>query len=539
MELMKNKNSNSARRAFPLIAILVAVLACIATFLLGITRGLVQTGVFNVANPDGLTRWIYISLGVIVLGIAVYLMLEPDKVRRFLTGRQARYGSNSLIMSLAFLGILIVGNLIAFNNPVNIADLTEDQSNTLSPELLDALKTLPENVTAIGFFSQNMDTTSAIQLLDNIKSNSNGNFEYQFIDPDRDPQTAIQAGITGDGKILLQMGEYEEIVAFASEEEILNGLLRLLNPGANAIYFLTGHGEHDIEQGGDASMTRASATLQTKNYSVKTLNLLAENKIPDDASVIIIAGPQIPVSENEVKLLKDYLANGGSLIVLENPRAFTQFGEDSDPLADMLETDWGITFTNDVVIDVNSPDPTIAISAIYDSAHPISRNMNRVGVLFPFTQSLRLGEAPEGISTTNLVQTNEKSWGETDLQSLTQAGWPPSYDETTEAQGPLTLVAAGENTTSKGRVVVFGTSQVSMDTIFDSYGNGDMFINSVDWSADQENLVNLTPKTPKERTFNLPGQFQWIAIVLGSVIIIPGLVILAGISAWFTRRRQG
>ena len=66
-------------------------------------------------------------------------------------------------------------------------------------------------------------------------------------------------------------------------------------------------------------MTRAKATLESKNYSVKPLSLLVENKIPEDASVIVIAGPIKPVSENEVKLLKDYLAGGGSLIVMGYP----------------------------------------------------------------------------------------------------------------------------------------------------------------------------------------------------------------------------
>ncbi len=123
------------------------------------------------------------------------------------------------------------------------------------------------------------------------------------------------------------MGDRKEIVAFASETEILKGMLRLLNPGNNVVYFLTGHGERDIEQAGEASMTRAKTTLESKNYTVKTLNLLAENQIPEDASLIVIAGPLQPVSEEEVNLLKDYLANGGSLIVMEDPTALTEFGD--------------------------------------------------------------------------------------------------------------------------------------------------------------------------------------------------------------------
>jgi ABC-type uncharacterized transport system involved in gliding motility auxiliary subunit len=154
--------------------------------------------------------------------------MEPDRVRRFFTGRQARHGSNALVMTIAFLGILIVGNVLAYQNPVPIADLTEDKTNTLSPELTSALKTLPQKVTATAFFAQNSPTDTAQKLLNNIKANSNGKFDYTFINPDRDPQSAQQAGITGDGKILLQMGEHKEIVAGASESEILKGMLRLL-----------------------------------------------------------------------------------------------------------------------------------------------------------------------------------------------------------------------------------------------------------------------------------------------------------------------
>jgi len=535
---MKNQKDRSTARNFSVVALLFALLACIATALLGITRLLVSMQVFTVANVENLQRYLLISAGLIILGLATYAILEPVKVRHFVTGRQARYGSNALIMSIAFLGILIVGNVLAYQNPVPIADLTEDKVNTLSPELEAALKTLPEKVTAIGFFSQNSSTETADQLLSIIKANSNGKFDYQFINPDRDPQAAINAGITGDGKILLQMGDHKEIVAFASETEILKGLLRLLNPGSNVVYFLSGHGEHDIEQTSETSMTRAKATLESKNYSVKTLNLLVENQVPEDASVIVIAGPQKPVSENEVKLLKDYLANGGSLIVMEDPSALTQFGEEKDPLAEMLARDWGITFDNDIVIDLNSPQPTTATAAYYDSTHPVTVNMNNLVAFFPFTRSLTITDSTEEETLTPLVQTNERSWGETDFQSLTQGGSQVGMDAN-EIQGPLILAAAGENSTTGGRVIVFGTSGFAVDQIFDAYGNGDMFVNSVDWTAQQEELANITPKTPTERTFNVPSQLASIAILLGSIFVIPGLVVLAGVSTWLARRRQG
>ncbi|HEX5808124.1 MAG TPA: Gldg family protein, partial [Anaerolineales bacterium] len=275
---MDNKKQSAQRarnRSASIIALVFALLACIATFFLGVMRGLAAMQLFSGLEVQDLNRYLLISAGLIILGVAAYAIMEPDRVRRFLTGRQARYGSNTLIMSIAFLSILVLLNVMVKTPRFALDknwDMTEEKLNTLSPELSAALETLPEKVTATGFFSQS-STASADELLSRIQANSNGKFEYSFVNPDRDPQAALNAGITGDGKILLQMGEHKEIVAFASESEILKGLLKLLNPGDNVVYFLTGHGEREIKQAGDSSLTRARSALETKNYTVRTLNL--------------------------------------------------------------------------------------------------------------------------------------------------------------------------------------------------------------------------------------------------------------------------
>jgi ABC-type uncharacterized transport system involved in gliding motility auxiliary subunit len=532
MEIMAKKNQPTWRR-YTFIALVIAGLALLSTVLFIITRGLLGIGMFSGATTDTLNKGTLISLGVTILFAAVYAIFEPEKIRQSLTGRQARYGSNILITSIAFLGILFVVNWFAFNNPKQW-DITQDKSNTLAPETIKALESLPAPVNAVAFYSS-LSTDSATQLLDKFKANSKGNFTYQFVNPDTDPVAARQAGITGDGKIMLVMGDHKEIATFASETELTKALIKLINPTSRAVYFLTGHGEPSLEAG-NISLSTAKSTLESKNYTVNSLNLLADNKIPDDALAIIIAGPQKQVSDAEVKLLKDYVDAGGSLIVMEDPVILTQFGDAPDPLADYLATDWGIVLDKDIIIDLNSQQALNAISASAGD-HPITTNLSaNYIVIMPQARSISLTTPPNGVTQTPLLFTSPNSWGEVNFTNA--AGTQISQDPE-DLPGPLTMAAAGENTTTKGRVVVFGNSLFATNAAFDAYGNGNIFVNAVDWSAEQENLINITPNTPTARTFTPPNQIQLLIILLGSILIIPGLVVFAGISAWVARRRQG
>ncbi|MEW6083826.1 MAG: Gldg family protein [Chloroflexota bacterium] len=542
--MMKKKSNQPAWRKYTFVALIIALLACISTALLAAVQGIITLQLLPpLETPERLINALWISFGLTIIGIGVYAFLEPARIQKFITGRQAKYGGNTIIAVLAFVTTLVIVNFLAFDNPYQVADMTEDQANTLAPELIAALDAVPEKVTATAFFTQNRSTESAEQLFGNIKASSNGKFEYEFVDPNRDPQRAREAGITGDGKVLLEMGERSETATTATETEILKAMIRLINPEERVIYFLTGHGERDPERVNDdnSALTRASTTLKNKNYAVQQLSLLAENKVPEDADLIVIAGPLQPISENEVELLRAYLNAGGALLVMADPVVLTDFGEAADPLAEMLAEDWGITINNDFVIDLASSDPTLGVgfSESYDPSHPITSQIVNLETLFPLTRSLSLTPGKEGVQLNQLVSTTERSWGERDFNSLTDEGWPPSYDETTELVGPLALAAAGENLTTGGRVVVFGTSQFAGDQLFDSYGNGDLFANSVDWAAEQEDIANITPKQPVSRIFLPASQLRIFMLMLVVGLVIPGVFVALGVVTWVQRRRQG
>lgn len=519
------------------IGLVLTILAALGLVISGILRGLMALALFTPSSPEWVNNALIISAALILAGLGLYAIAEPQKVSRFLAGRQARYGSNTLVMSLAFLGILIAANVIAYQNQ-QTWDITEDKQHTLAPETLRALAMLPEQVTVTAFYSANMAMSAedARKLLQDFQNNSKGKFSFTFIDPVQNPVAAKEAGITGDGKIVLRMGDRKEIVSYASETELVRALIRLITPEQRTVYFLTGHGEADPEGNGQRSILRAAQALKDKNYTVKTLNLAAERKIPEDARAVIIAGPLKPLLDEEVAVLKTYLENGGALILLQDPAPLTDFGDAPDLLGEYLRQNWGIALDNDLIFDLSSNQPLMAITATYNVQHPITRGLNMIAVL-PQAQSLSIPDQPENITQTSLVQTAQSSWGETDFEALKNN--KAQFDPQTDKKGPLTLAVAAENSKTNGKVVVVGNSIFIQDNFFDSYGNSDLFLNAVDWAAQQQDLINITPRTPRQRTFIIPSQWQWVSIFLASVCFLPGLIVIAGVATWLARRKRG
>lgn len=522
-------------RRFALLGLALSALAVLAFVVTLVIRGLASTGIFQPPDPLLLDHVIWISLSVFVLGLAVTALLDPERTRKFLLGRQVQYGSNAIIMLAAFLGILFFLNFLAFQNPKSW-DLTESQKNTLASETISLLKALPQPVSARAYYTTRTDPSQARKLLENFKQNSAGKFTYAFIDPETNPVAAQQDGVDRDGTIALLMADRKELVSLADEQGLDVAVVRLINPEKSLVYFVTGHGEADTEQAGDSSYSLVKTALENKNYTVKSLNLGSESKVPQDAKAVVIPGPQTPLSAAEVKTLQTYLDQGGALVVMEDPRALTKFGTTPDPLADLLSA-WGITQQNDILYDPNANPPLLVYAdPLNYGQHPITDKLRGVNSRFFTAQSLVLGAPPQGITLTTLAQTYKEAWGETDVASIESN--QVSFDPTKDLPGPLVLAVAAENPATKSRLVVFGDSEFAADALY-KLGNGDILLNSIDWATQQEKLISLTPKNNTARTYSPPGTTGLVGLILVSLCVIPLLVIAGGLTTWYSRRKRG
>ncbi len=482
-----------------------------------------------------------IGLALALVGLAVFIYLEPDRVRRWLTGREARYGSNALVLSLAFVGILAALNYLATLYPQRW-DLTEDKSNTLPPEVQELLQNLEEPVTAYAFYSVNINRDFARETLDKFALASNGQFTYQFVDPIANPALAQQYGVTRDGTVVLVQGERHEQVRFLSDEEIANALARLLRPEERVVVFVTGHGEADIETLGDAGYSMFKEELVNRNFTVRTWSLPAEGTLPDDADVVVFAGPMEPLTDKELQAVEDYLANGGSVIFLFNT-SVEGAAEPSPELRAYLAEHWFVQVDDTVVVDTSSPQQPLIAVGVPTERHPVTQNLAGLVVLFPVARSVRaLDDAPSTLTVEALVQTTERAWAETDLTAFHTAtpegGAQVAYDEGQDLAGPVPLVVVAHDTLTGARVVVIGDADFARNGFYQAYGNGLLLLDAVDWAAGQENLITITPKPQTQRYLKPLAGYGLTVLALSSICLLPGAVLLVGGVVWFRRRMR-
>jgi ABC-type uncharacterized transport system involved in gliding motility auxiliary subunit len=483
-----------------------------------------------------MTSYVLASLVVGVLGLLAFILWDPDRILQWLGGRQAHYGSNVLLMGLAFLGILVVANWLSSVHNKQW-DLTQNKTNTLAPETLQTLATLSEPAQVRAYYSSSLssEASTARHLFDEYQNAAHGKFSYRFIDPNANPVQATQDNVTQDGTVVVAMDGRSQSLNLPSETDLTTALVQLANPGVRKIYFLVGHGEADSTSSDNAGMSLAAALLKAQGYTSASLNLLVDKSVPADAKAVIVAGPQDPLQSSEVDALAAYLQKGGGLVVLEDPTVITNFGSSPDPLADYLANTWGVSLDNDIVVDTNSQSGFDAIAASYGSSTITDKLLQTVSI-FRDARSLGLKAPSSDITQVALVQTGPQSWGEMDLAGLKNN--QISFDPKLDRAGPLTVAATAQSAKMNSRLVIFGDSAFGRNANFNLYANGRLLVNSIDWASQQGNLINLTPRTPTTSFLVPPSALVMNAIALASIVLLPGVFIVAGGLVWFARRRH-
>lgn len=513
------------RRALDWIGYLgLAALAALA--ILNWTRSPLLTG------PRGAWLWWGLLIAGVVLVLASAVVHLGD-VRSALRARTARYGLNTAVMVVLLLGIIGLVEAMSYRHNARL-DLTENRRHSLAPQTIEVLKTLKSDVNAVAFFrSDQPGKRVAEDLLKQYARFGGGRFSWKVVDPDREPGLAKRYAIESYGTIVLETKERSEKVQDAEEEKLTNGLVKLTREGKRVVYVLQGHGERELGNTDRPGFSEAKAAMERANYEVKPLVLARQDKVPDDAAVVVLPGPRTELLPPELDALDKYLTGNGKLLAMLDPGIVG--GVQVEGIKRLLNR-YGFELGDNLVIELNPVGrmfgigPEVPIVQQYEG-HPITRDLAGITTLFPVTRSVGSAKTPPtGVSVQPLARTSPESWGETDRASL-QAG--QVKPDPNDPKGPLSVAAVA--TRDKARLVVVGTSNLAANQFINLQGNRDFFLNTVSWLAEQEDLLSIRPKDSKQSPIFLTSQ-QAQMVFLVPVVFVPGLVLVGGVLTFMRRR---
>jgi ABC-type uncharacterized transport system involved in gliding motility auxiliary subunit len=468
--------------------------------------------------------------------------------------RSTKYALNYVISIILVIAIISGVNYIGQRH-VKRWDTTGNSQFTLAPQTAQILQKLKGDVDIQAFYPGG-DDPRVKELLTEYKALSR-RIRFKFIDPDRQPDVAKQNEVTvygtvqnpfsgtsiKFGTVLVAYGNRTEKIEKRSEEvqeeDITNAIIRAGRSEAKKVYFIQGHGEKDIADTERTGYSEAKKILEAQGYKVENLHLATTGIVPDDARVLVAAGPKVEFFPPELQLINDYLGKGGAgMLVLVDPMA---------PSLQPFLSNWAIQVDNDVVLDNSNEGrlmgSTVPIVRSYEN-HKITENFN-LTTIFPVARSIQPAKTiPNGITVETLFKSNANSWGETDLDSLKTG--VASNDRAKDLPGPLSLAVAekkeikpqseGSQAVSS-RLVVVGTSNFPMNSAWSAGGNGNLFMNMISWLAQDEDLISIRPKPPEDRRMML-SQGQMYLIRLIAIFLLPGTALVVGIVVVVKRRRK-
>lgn len=490
------------------------------------------TGSPLLSGSRGAWLWWGLLVGGVVLVLASALTHLGD-FRTALRARTARYGLNTAVMVVLLLGIIGLVEAVSYRHSARL-DLTENRRHSLAPQTIEILKTLKTDVNAIAFFRNDQPGKRVAEDLFTQYARYGGSrFTWRVVDPDREPALARRYGVESYGTVVLESKDRSEKVLDAEEEKLTNGLVKLTREGKRVVYVVQGHGERELTNSDRPGFSEAKAAMERANYEVKPLVLARQEKIPADASVVVLPGPRTELLPPELDALDKYLGDNGKLLAMLDPTILG--GVQVEGIKRLLAR-YGFELGENLVVEVNplgrmfGIGPEVPIVQQYET-HPITRDLAGITTLFPVTRSVGGAKtAPTGVSVQPLARMSPDSWGETDRASL-QAGQvkPDGQDP----KGPLSVAAVA--TKDKARLVVFGTSNLAANQFLNLQGNRDFLLNTVSWLAEQEDLISIRPKDSKQSpVFLTSRQAQMVFLV--PVVFVPGLVLVGGVVTFLRRR---
>lgn len=513
--------------------------------------------------------------GGIVLGIGAALtglvgVAYFSKVVAAFFSRTGRYGVNTVIMVAAFIGLVILVNYVAFENNFRI-DTTATNQFSLAQRTRDLLDGLNTPISVTAYYPDPIEDRETLTRHGKVEtmlsefSQRSGNFAYQFVDPQKEADLARSQGVTAYetlavsavGTDIIDLVQPTDPVYSRLEQDLYTALLVATETERKKVYFLGGHGERNIAgEAGDADngYSRIRAGLEVDNYA--TENLIwpitqEEVSVPDDAALLVIAGPTGELPPAHANVLNAYMAGretdgtarreGARLVFLAEPdtpdsfRAFLAF--------------WGVIVVDGYIRDTEGSQPgaprTLRLGIYNPQAPP--------EIVAPRGQPLNVAFMPGATAIEPIIEdtgtrlplpiaaTTPAARLIDDIERLEPVAGDPQrvyfpamyLDIVAPVGAPAPTQQPPANEIAA--MVVFGDSDFIANANVQRGSGAALFLNSVNYLLGDYSLVAIRDREFVYREWNLSeNAFNFVRF--STWLLLPGLMGLMAIVVWWVRR---
>lgn len=426
--------------------------------------------------------------------------------------------------------------------PTARVDLTATDRFTLSGKTKEVLQNVKQPAVVTAFAPENTAQARDAEVLLAQFRRANRNIRTRVLDFAKAQGEALRLDVRDDGEAVVEVGERSEVVAPLLEQTVASALLRLVRPEAQMVCALAGNGERELDSQLPEGLILARLAIERNGIETRRLDLTVADAIPDECTILALAAPRTPLLENEVRLINEFMADHGKMLLMAEP---------GGPNLDEITTRWGLRLLPGIVFDPErglSGDPTTLLVNEFPTESPVAKRV--AGAQLVTAGGITTAESTDaGLSVAKVMQTSPLAW-----LDLEPTATPARFEEENgDRPGPVVLAGAadrsevretgetripsGGQSVARTRLLAFADADWASNAFLDRRSNALLLANGVNWLAGSEDLVAIGGVDPDLRRLELTtGQRRLLGV--GSIGAVPAAVLVAGIGVWLRRRRR-
>ena len=478
---------------------------------------------------------------------------DKKKLIGTISKKHIKNGSYTMVMSVIFIAVVIVINMIVSTIPSKYSeiDISSQKLYSISDETKKMLKDLEKDVTIYQIAQSGSEDENIANLLKKYEDESkhikveqkdpvvNPKFVSQYTSDDLSANSLIV--VCGDrNKVIDYNNIYEtsidyqtyssQTTGFDGEGQITSAIGYVTSENLPVLYTVEGHGEKDMD-------SSVKEDIEKANMDIKSLNLLTEGSVPDDADCLFIDSPSTDFSSDEKDAIIEYLENGGKAMI------FSDYTTEDMPNFDAILENYGVQRVDGVVFEGDNQHyamqmPYYLVPTINSTDASSETASAGYYVLVPYAQGIKqLEDVRDTVKIESILTTSDQAYSKTDLNSNT------IEKEDGDVEGPFDLgvsITESLDDDKETQIVYYSTSNLmdSQTNQMVSGGNEKLIMESLKWMTDTEESASVSiPSKSLEVSYLTITDYDAAFWKICTIALIPGIFLVIGFVVWIKRRK--